>query len=204
MQTFNDEDKQALIAFKTVADSDDIRFKEIIKNTLLNNRFILHVLNNQELENDPDTVPEDYYETNIFPYYQINTTQTNVQNYICYETSFNEESRYNDMVKYGQVIFYILCEQKNVIDTETDIPKHDLLAALIMDEFNWSNIFGGQVRCVSNKPSVVDTKYACRTLIFEGRFNNSIAKTNNRIRKENDPNNPGTRIVSEKYYGINK
>ena len=55
--------------------------------------------------------------------------------------------------------------------------RHDLLAALIMDEFNLSNCFGTQIKCVSDKASVVDTDYACRTLIFEMEAPTNLVKT---------------------------
>lgn len=181
MEKWTDEDKQALLAFKTVADSDDIRLKECIKSSLLNNRYVCHVLNNKEIEDDENSDPSDYFNVNILPYYLISDTQTNVQNFICYETNFEEVARYNDVIKMGQIIFYILCEKKNLIDEETGIARHDLLAALILDQFNWTNIFGQQYHCVEDKAYTVDKRngYASRTLIFEGKVPNSIAKTKN-------------------------
>lgn len=169
---------QDLLKYKNVVDSDDIRFKEIIKEKLVNNEKIVYVLNNKELQ-ESEAEPSDYFNVNILPYYIIHPTQTDVQNYICYEVNFTEEARYNSVIKYGQIIFYILCEQKNNIEEHTGIARHDLLAALIMDEFNWSNCFGIQVHCVSDKPSTTDSNYATRTLVFEGKFPNSIAKTQN-------------------------
>lgn len=170
---------QDLLQYKKVVDSDDVRFKQIIKEKLVNDERIIYVLNNKDLED-----ASDYFGVNILDYYLIQPSQHNVQNFICYEVSFDEEARYNSVIKYGQIIFTILCEQKNLdVTTETGagvgIARHDLLAALIMDDFNWSNLFGVQVHCVSDKPTVVDQKYACRTLVFEGKFPNSIARTQN-------------------------
>jgi hypothetical protein len=48
-----------------------------------------------------------------------------------------------------------------------------------MDIFNWSNIFGGQIHCVSDLPSVTDNDYATRTIIFEQLTDNNLAKTRN-------------------------
>ena len=50
--------------------------------------------------------------------------------------------RYNDAFKLQQIIFYILCEQKNNIEKYTGIARHDLIAARIRDIFNWTNKFG--------------------------------------------------------------
>ena len=169
-------DIQELLKFKIKGDNDDIRFKEIIKEKLLNNEKIIYVLNNKELE-DNDAEVDEYFGVNILPYYMVPGTQHNTQNFICYEVSFEEEARYNKVIKYGQIIFYILCEEKTVIEEATGIARQDLLGALIIEQFNWSNFFGNQIHLISDRPSVVDNHYPCRTLIFEGQFTNSISKT---------------------------
>lgn len=167
---------QDLLKFKTKVDNDNIRFKEIIKEKLLTNDKLIYVLNNKELQ-EAGAENDEYFEANIRPYYVIHPMQTDVQNFVCYETSFDEVARYNNVIKIGQIIFYVLCEQKNIIEENTGIARQDLLAAILTEQFNWSNFFGQQIHLVSDRPSVVDNDYACRTLIFEGRFPNSIAKT---------------------------
>lgn len=170
------QDTENLKEFRNIIDSDDIKVKEQIKSKLLTNRNIIHVLNSADLDEDD---PSEYFGINILPYYMITSTQTNVQNYICYEVQYDTLDSWNDRSKYLQIIFYILCEQKNIIDKDTYLARHDLLAALIVDEFNWTNVFGKKVKLVSNKPSVVDTDYACRTLIFEQITDNNLVKTRN-------------------------
>jgi len=98
-----------LRTFKKVVDCDDVRFKEIIKQKLLNNEKILYAINNKELE-DTGAEASDYFGINILPYYFIVPTQSEVENFVCYEVSFSEEARHNKIVKYGQIIFYLLCE----------------------------------------------------------------------------------------------
>ena len=161
----NFETVKDLRQLKNQLDSDDVRWKEVIKRKLLNNEMLIHALNNKDLEE-----ADDYFGVNILPYYIIHPTQTNVGNFVC------------------QVVFYILCEQKNLIDEETYIARHDLLAALIIDEFNWTNYFGLQCHCVSNKPSVTDNDYACRTLIFELETPNNIIKTQKSLGKPTNVN----------------
>lgn len=171
-------DKEALVAFKETIDSDNIKIKQKIKKTLLNNRFIIHVLNNKELE-EAEAEPDDYFGVNILDYYMISPTQHNVQNFICYETNYDELNRYNSTVKIMQVVFYILCEQKNIKDEDTGIARHDLLAALIQDQFNYTNMFGSKLKLVSDVCGVVDTNYAGRTLTFEQVTDNNVIKTIN-------------------------
>lgn len=183
-------DIQELLKFKTHVDNDNIRFKEIIKEKLLGNDKIIYVLNNKELSESEAEV-DDYFGVNILPYYVVPGTQHNAQNYVCYEVSFDEVDRYNKIIKMGQIIFYILCEEKTAIEEHTGIARQDLLAALITEEFNWSNFFGNQVHLVSDRPTVIDNHYPARTLIFEGQFTNSIAKTKDG--KSMVINNYGTR-----------
>jgi len=129
--------------------------------------------------------PSDYIGINILPFYLIHPTQHNVQNYICFDTEVRELDRYNSKMKQQRIIFYVLCEEKNNIEKSTGIARHDLIASIILDIFNWSNLFTEQVHCVSNIASVVDNDYACRTLVFEQYTDNNLAKTRNGVTRMN-------------------
>lgn len=168
-----DEMKTELVKYKKNVGSDNIQYKEIIKKKLIDNEEIIHSLNNQDLDADS---PDDYYGENILPYYLLVDTQQKSKNYICFETSFDEVVKYNDVLKLGQIIFYIICDNKDILDRNTGIARHDLLAALITDEFNWSNDFGTQIKLVSDRPTAIDSQYIGRTLIFEQATPNSIVK----------------------------
>lgn len=89
---------QTLRDLKKLPDSDDIRYKEIIKQNLINNDLLIYLLNNKELE-DAEADPSDYLGINILPFYMIHPTQHNVQNFICYETSVRELDRWNPKMK---------------------------------------------------------------------------------------------------------
>ena len=179
------EDRDKLLSFKQNYDSDDIRVKEKIKQLLLENRYIIHVLNNKELEEN-DCEPDEYFGVNILPYYIISPTQTDVENFLCFEIQYDESSSFrynkshsslNSTIKNLRIVFYILCNNKNIIDKETGIARHDLLAALIQDQFNWTNYFGPKIMLVSDVPNVVDNNYASRVLTFEQTTDNNIVKT---------------------------
>lgn len=181
MEWDNEKDKEALLAFKDNIDSDDVRVKETIKKVLLNNRFIVHVLNNKKLE-EADSEPDDYYGINIKPYYLIPDTQTESLNYLCFEVNYDELDRYNSCVKKLEVVFHILCYHLDIIDDETGIARHDLLAALIQDQFNFSTyIGGGRLRLVSDVASTTDKQYATRTLTFVQQTDNNVVKTRNGV-----------------------
>ena len=180
----NQEQLATLRNYKLVVDDDNIRFKEIIKKNLIDDPLIIYLLNNKELEeNEAD--PSDYLGVNILPAYLIHPTQHNVQNFICYEVGFKELERYNSKFKLLQITFYILCEEKTNIEKRTGIARHDLIGSLIIDIFNWSNIFGPQIHCVSDLPSVTDSDYATRTITFEQFTDNNLAKTRNGVTRIN-------------------
>lgn len=61
--------------------------------------------------------------------------------------------------------------------TKYGIPRHDLLGYLVKKIFNWSHIFGSQVKLVYDKESVTDTHFSCRTIKFELISTNHLAKT---------------------------
>ena len=70
---------------------------------------------------------------------------------------------------------------KNNIEKTTGIARHDLISALIINMFNWTNLFGAQIHLVSDVPSVIDSDYSCRTLVFEQETDNNLAKTKNGV-----------------------
>jgi len=170
---------QNLRAFRDSLDNDNIKLKQQIKKKLLSDKYIIHVLNNKELEKT-DAEPDDYFGVNILPFYILPDTQTKVDNFICFETS-NEvkySMNYNASVrKTQQITFTILCNDKNDIDKETSLPRHDLLAALIQNMFNYEVFLGGRWILVSDRASVTDTHYLMRTLLFQQETDNNLVKT---------------------------
>lgn len=176
------EDSERLRAMRHEIDSDNIKIKEQIKNRLIENKDIIYVLANKKLE-ESGAEPEDYFNICILPFYQIAPVQSKAENFICYETSFDEIDRWNKTVKIQQIIFYILCHQDNLIEKTTSLARHDLLAALIQDEFNYSTCCGTKMQLVSDKSGSTDNDYATRTLIFEQVTDANLVKTRNGIPK---------------------
>lgn len=180
---WTEEDHEALLSFKNDIDSDDIKVKEQIKRVLLSNRLIIHALANTELEK-AEAEPDEYFNVNILPFYLVEPTQTNVKNYICYEVGYDHISNYNKSRKILEITFYVLCEQANIIDDETGLARHDLLASLIQYQFNYTNyIGGGKIELVSDIPSVVDKKFSTRTLVFQQVTDNNLVKTRDGVPK---------------------
>lgn len=184
-----------LRAYASTPDDDNIRYKEKIHDTLLNNSELLYALNNKELEselfdeNNNLLINEETGEllgevdryfgdnSNIRPYLFIPDTQTEVKHYICYQVMFDEVPRYQNVQKYTEITFNIFVNGKDRTDKLTGIPRHDLIASIIREKFNWSNIFGMQTHLISSKESITDNDYLVRTLIFQITDVNSITNT---------------------------
>ena len=184
-----------LRAYASTPDDDNIRYKEKIHDALLSNVELLYALNNEELESelfDEDNnllIDEETGEllgevdryfgdnSNIRPYLFIPDTQTDVKHYVCYQVAFDELPRYPNIQKYTEITFNIFVNGKDRTDKLTGIPRHDLIASIIREKFNWSNIFGMQTHLISSKESVTDNNYLVRTLIFQITDVNSITYT---------------------------
>ena len=184
-----------LRAYANTPDDDNIKYKHIIRKALLNCPELLYALNNNELESelfdedgnlliDKDTGEllgevDRYFgdNSNIRPSLFIPDTQTTVNSYVCYQVMFDELPRYQNIYKYNEIIFNIFVNGKDRTDKLTGIPRHDLIASIIRERFNWSSIFGMQSKLISSKESTTDNNYVVRTLIFQIEDTNGIVYT---------------------------
>ena len=193
--TTKEELLNKLRAYAETPDDDNIKYKDIIRKALLNCPELLYALNNKELESelfdedgnlliDKDTGEllgevDRYFgdNSNIRPSLFIPDTQTTVNSYVCYQVMFDELPRYQNIYKYNEIIFNIFVNGKDRTDKLTGIPRHDLIASIIREKFNWSSIFGMQSKLISSKESTTDNDYVVRTLIFQIEDTNNIVYT---------------------------
>ena len=197
-----------LRAYKTTPDDENIQYKKKIEKALMLNPCLLYALNEKSLESElfdedgninwewnEDTKEYEplgewdrYFgsNSNIRPFLFIPDTQTEVKHYICYQVSFDETPRYQDTLKYTTITFTIFVHGNDRMDKLTRIPRHDLIASIIRERFNWSNIFGMQTHLVSSKESTTDNNYIVRTLVFQVVDTNGIVKTTNGITSTNN------------------
>lgn len=188
-----------LRAYRIIPDDENIQYKKKIEKALMLNPCLLYALNEKSLESelfdDDGNINWEWNEdtkeyeplgewdryfggtSNIRPYLFIPDTQTEVKHYICYQVSFDEMPRYQDTLKYTNITFTIFVHGNDRNDKLTGIPRHDLIASIIRERFNWSNIFGMQTHLVSSKESTTDNNYLVRTLVFQVVDTNGIHKT---------------------------
>ena len=190
-----------LRAYKTTPDDENIQYKKKIEKALMLNPCLLYALNEKSLESelfdDDGNINWEWNEdtkeyepigewdryfgsnSNIRPFLFIPDTQTEVKHYICYQVAFDEMPRYQDTLKYTNITFTIFVHGNDRYDKFTGIPRHDLIASIIRERFNWSNIFGMQTHLISSKESTTDNNYLVRTLVFQVVDTNGIYKTSN-------------------------
>lgn len=185
--------------FKENPDNDTIRYKKKIEQKLMNCPELLYALNEKDLESElfdkdgninwdietgePLGEWDRYFgsTSNIRPFLFIPDTQTSVKHYVCYQVNFTETPRYNSVEKYIQVKFTVFVHGNDRVDKLTGIPRHDLLAAIIQEQINWTNIFGTQCMIISDQESTTDNNYLVRTFMFQATVPNSITETRNGI-----------------------
>lgn len=204
MAIYKEDLLNKLRAYATTPDDETTQYKEKIKQALMKSPELLYALHEEELEEELfiETEDEDgnkitvlnideetgellgevdrYFgeSSNIRPYLFIPETQTEVKHYVCYQVMFDELPRYSDTQKYTQITFTIFVNGKDREDESTGLPRHDLIASIIREKFNWSNIFGMQTHIVSSKESTTDNNFIVRTLVFQLVDTNGIVETN--------------------------
>lgn len=189
-----------LRAYAKTPDDETIQYKEKIKQTFMKCPELLYALHDEGLETELFCEDEEgnlvlnidketgellgdidsYFGENahIRPYLYIPETQTTVNHYICYQVMFDELPRYNNTQKYTEITFTVFVDGKDREDKSTGISRHDLIASIIREKINWSNIFGMQTHIVSSKESMTDNNYLVRTLVFQLVDTNGIVETN--------------------------
>lgn len=175
-----------LKSYRTIIDDDNIRIKDKIKKALQSNPYIRYVLMNMGDTDEIDEIDleddDDIFDKNIVPYFAIFDTQTEVDNFICFETSTDEIKKYSGgTTKFMQIIFKVYCHSRSVKNEKLGMALHDVLSALIKDQFDYTDMFGMKIHCVSDVPTLVDNRYICRTIIFQSATDNNVAKTVNGI-----------------------
>ena len=177
-----------LQAYLENPDDDTVRLKEKIKELLLSSPKLLWALNNEEYEaqlfNDDgslnDTGEWDVYygDTSLIrPFLFIPETQDTVANYICFQTSTDENMRYNSDMKYFVITFTIIVHEKDSIDSTTGIARHDLIGSIIRELMAWSKISLAHAIPIYEAESVTDSNYITKVLKYQATMPNNLVVT---------------------------
>ena len=162
---------------------DTERYKYLIMKMFTDNQDILWTLHNESLEKDVDIngnlYGASYRNVNIFNYLKIPGVQSEVSNFICFEV--NDVSKYNGnaVLLEKNIIFRTISHEDECI-TDWGISRQDLLAAIIKNEFDWTNVFGMHIEKVSDVGRISENGYYYREFIYETVTpNNLVNKAKN-------------------------
>lgn len=183
-----DELIDKLRSYALTPDDNNVRYKQLIRDNLFQCPELLFALNNSELTHelfdDENNIAVDgewdrYFGENstIRPYILFPGTITDTRNYLCYTVGFDNVPKYDRIYCYTHITFTIFVHENNPTDPYSGIARHDLIASIIRERFNWSSIFGIQTKLISSKEQSTDNHYVVRTLVFQIDDINSISMT---------------------------
>lgn len=169
-------------------DDDTIRLKEKIKTMLLNCPQLLWALHSEEYESELfnedgtlNTTGEwDVYfgDTSLIrPFLFIPETQDVVANYICFQTSTDENMRYNSEMKYFVITFTIIVHEKDSMDAITGIARHDLIGSIIRELMAWSSVAMAHAVPIYEGEAVTDNNYITKVLRYQAAMPNNLVIT---------------------------
>lgn len=163
---------------KNSSNLDDIfRYKYKIMQMLISNQDILHALHNDELSKGNEIINGDLYRNVcIFDFMKLPDNKTEVKNYVCFEV--NDVSSYDSLVN-KRIVFRTVSHEDDY-KTDWGISRHDLLASIIKNEFDWSNALGMHFEKESDNGYVTNDGYYYREIIYKiVSPNNTYNKLNN-------------------------
>lgn len=145
-------------------------YKDLILQDLKKDSDLLELFNNHDLSLSR---PEDFINTNIFPFLKIPDTQSIVKNILCFDLDVTETLYKNEYKATYELIFRCLCHSDEV-ETPWGVNRHDLMAAIIKDRYCYSNILGPQLIKEVDKSYVAEGPYYYRVLKFHSTQNNDL------------------------------
>lgn len=147
--------------------SDATKYKSKIMGNIITNSDVFKLINNTEI-----TSPHQMKDKNVFSRMRLPNTTMTVNNYICFD--FNAKmSQVNDVYENVTINIAIVCNEKT-INCDGGGNRHDELAGVIADIFNWSNILGLQIKLLSDTETIWEKVYHVRLLQFKNLTLNSI------------------------------
>lgn len=143
--------------------ADDIyRCKYKIMKMLTEDQDILTTLHNDELAGTDKIINGDAYRNVcIFDFMKLPDQKIEVKNYVCFEVNDNG---WGDTTE-KTVVFRCV---SHIDDAKTDwgINRHDLLAAIIKNKFDWSNALGMRLIKLADNGKVTDDGYYYREVVY--------------------------------------
>lgn len=148
--------------------SDNTIYKNKIMNKLVSIADVITLINNLDVTtNNPDGLRN----VNLFSRIKIPDVQLETKNYICFDFNSRTSST-NNTLKNVSFSVWIICHEDEI--TTDGGNRHDVLAGVIIDAFNWSNFLGFELELVSDTESMLKDVFCVRTLQFKNATPNSL------------------------------
>lgn len=164
-------DRIKLITETHCAGYDSVSYyKDLILQDLKKDNDLLELFNNPDLSLSR---PEDFINVNIFPFLKIPDSQSIVKNFLCFDLDVIETVYSNEYKAVYELTFRCLSHADEV-ETPWGINRHDLMAAIIKDRFNYSNILGNMLVKETDKAYVAEGPYYYRVIKFHSTQNNDL------------------------------
>lgn len=138
------------------------RFKYKIMRMLTEDQDLLRTLHNDELAGADEIINGDAYRNIcIFDFLKLPDNKSEVKNYICFEV---DNSGWGETTE--SVITFRCVSHIDDVETDWGISRHDLLAAIIKNKFDWSNVFGMRLIKMHDLGRVTDDGYYYREVAY--------------------------------------
>lgn len=165
---------------ETSAKCDDIaRYKYKIMQMLTEDDDIISTLHNHELKGHKG---DDYRYVNIFDFLKIPNTQSTVKNFICFEVNDVEQPRYTEGLMKKRIIFRTASHADD-IQTDYGIARQDLLAAIIKNKFDWTQVFGMHLEKIYDSGKITENDFYYREFIYETITTNNLVNKAKQVGK---------------------
>ena len=143
---------------------DDVEiYKYKIMQMLTEDTDLLATLNNKELDGCKG---DDYRFVNIFNFLKIPDTQATVKNLVCFEVNDVEQPRYTNGLMQKYLVFRTVSHEDDV-QTDYGMARQDLLALIIKNKFDWSQVFGMHIEKIHDYGKITENGYYYREFVYE-------------------------------------
>lgn len=165
--------------------NDIIRYKNYIKDRLLNNLDLLYALNNVSIEKytkQSQTALLDnndmFWNTNIYPYMRVPDPQADAKSYVLYDVN---EQKYasDDSTRITKIATFRIVVHEDVINTDFGICRTDLIGMLITSMFDGISALGTVWEKTSDLSKTSTNDFYYREITYKASSTNCIP---NRLR----------------------
>jgi hypothetical protein len=160
----------------SVPTSEIYRLKYRIMELLTSNQDLLNALHHPEHRYEGEPLDGDVFRNNgIYDHMKLPNLKTNIYNSVCFEV---DEIRYEGSPTF-EIRFRTVSHENDCV-TDYGVNRQDLLAAIIVHDFDWSNTLGFQLEKYSDIGAITDDDYYYREVVYLQRSANSAWNRVNR------------------------